>query len=173
MLTPLLARGQLVLRPAGSADLGLLYSIASQSGELWPRVCQQGLPNPQQFEQLAWASVQVLLVVVHQDLAHPLGLAAVYDLNHRDGTAWVEVLLPLASSDDEAAVTEVVVGHALDTWGLRKVYLRHDAFRPAALGALTRPSREEARLREHVLHDGFYWDTVTTAVYRDETSMAV
>jgi RimJ/RimL family protein N-acetyltransferase len=167
METSGLARCQLQLRHAVSADIGLLYSIASQSPELWPRLCRRGLPNPQQFEQLAWSSVLVLSMVCHETTGAVVGLTSIYDPDHHNGTAQVEVVTPPLGADEEAAVTAAMVDHAFATWRFRKVYLENDGYRPPAIGQITRPCREEARLRDHVLHDGFLWDTVTTAVYRD------
>lgn len=162
-----ISRRQFQLRPADGADAGYLYSLAAQFPELWPRVCHRGLPNPQQFEHETWLGVLILLVVEDSSTGQPLGVASVFDADHYSGTAWIEVILPQRGAQDEGEITDALLSYAFETWRFRKVYLRTESFRPPALDGVSWVAKEEAVLRQNTLHDGFLWDTVTTAFYQE------
>jgi hypothetical protein len=142
--------------------VGFAYALAAELEAEWPRIHGYGPLAPHTFGETLWRDVLAIFAVCVD--AAPVGVASLYDVDYRHGIGWVEVVLARGAETDptvrrDAAVQITDLGFA--RFGLRKLFCRHTGCQAPPLGPL---AVEEARLTDAVLHEGWYWDDVITAV---------
>lgn len=165
----LLAGAEVYLRSVLPKDYEALYLLET-SGEFASTWRHRGTtPSMETFITQLWAGVLAQYIVVERSSRRPVALVSAYNANFRDGWAYIAVAKLGASQSPYSALhgLGLLVGHVFGAFGLRKLYaevaeFNLRSFRSASEFLLI----EEARLSEHVWHDGRYWDTYVLALPR-------
>jgi RimJ/RimL family protein N-acetyltransferase len=128
-------------------------------------------PSPEMFVQRLWANVLAQFVAVRVSDGAPIGLASAYNADFKNGHAYLALAL---EPDFTAArwahdITVLFVNYLFCGWPFRKLYgeTGERNMRSFSRGS-GKYFHEEGRLKAHEYFDGRYWDTVLTAMYRDE-----
>jgi hypothetical protein len=154
------------LRPTRESDLGFLYWLAADVGPAWLRIGGAGLPPLPLFAERLWTSVHTMCTMKGPG-DKPVGVASLYRASERDGTCWVEVQTAAGGPvDAEAAERQAMadmLSRAFERCGFRIVYCGYPAWHPPAIPSPWE-AVEEARLVEHLFHQGSWWDQVVVAI---------
>ena len=153
---------RITLRPVSELDTQKLYHFAVVRPHEWPRVGAHGPPSPSRFAELLWAGVQVQFLadrLTEQGVRETFCLATIFNEDPTHRTAWFEVvpLHPIDEAADLYRASLLLVSHAFDILGVRKLYMSVPAYLPCVLGGL-RCLLEEGNLTQDYLYAGTYWD---------------
>jgi hypothetical protein len=164
------------LRGIEQQDLGFLHHLASRWPEAWPRCCPRGIPSRPELAVALQLGVLAQHLVVAEVSGGPVrvGLVAIYDVDHRHGTAWIE-RVGLPGDAHDAVMGEAlarVIDQAFTTWSFRKLYGTHSSGRAPLFAGLSLAWREEAWLGGFGRDDGLRWDRVTTSIRREDWAAA-
>ena len=159
-----------LLRPLVSADYEMLY-LAEHSESLGPRWRFQGATlSPERFRDALWRGVTAQFVVTEHTSPRPVGLVALYDVDHADQYGYFAVA-DLATGGSPTRVAQGAVlflSYVFNVWPLRKLYAQTAEFNVDQFrGWCGKLLVEEGRLHEHHYYGGKHWDEYTFALYRE------
>jgi hypothetical protein len=158
-----------VLKPAESDDLALLYRLAVEEPHLWPRLCERASPPPHRFADLLWSDTEAVFVATNNALSDFYGVCSIYAADHRNQVAYVEfVFLPTVPGLVEAQAAVLLIQHAFRHWRFRKLYTTYCDFTANPVSRLSEVTTVEGTLRNYTYHNGMYWDQTVIAIERSD-----
>ncbi|MEA2646681.1 MAG: hypothetical protein QOE92_1764 [Chloroflexota bacterium] len=159
------------LRPVVESDHDYLYRLAMQPEVGFRWRTQGSSPNPVSFVETLWRDVLVQFISESVATGEPVGLVTCFAANMREG--WAHVALV---ADPRWAHTGVVMSpmtlllnYVFTLWNFRKLYMEsaHYNYMNISSGE-GRLFHEEGKLKDHMFHNGRYWDLHVLAIYRKD-----
>jgi len=93
-----LHRGQSNLLPMDESAAGYAFHLASEAATGWPRLYVAGVSTLPQFSNALWDGVEAMWIVADEQL-QGRGVAAIYDIEHRHGTGFLELVRQSGQGD--------------------------------------------------------------------------
>jgi hypothetical protein len=157
------------LVPATTSDESWLYRVATVRPESWPRLCSQGTPPLPEFRTRLWTGTTALYRVDYRpdsetQMAYPLGMLGIYNLNQASGVAWLD-RVGLADSHQElmSSALRNVIAMAKKSWPLRRIFFEYYDCVPSPISGMPE-TESHGRLRDHGFFYGQHWDLVFESI---------
>ncbi len=165
--------GQLVvLRVVSRADYPVLLRWATDIRERNEWAPPTLAPTVEQFaaQMDQFLRQGVTLLALRKDGRQAIGFVQAHNLTPRDGWCMARVYFAPEFRGDGACPEACLAffDYLFRGFDFRKIYIDIFEFNRALLGsAIEGALVEEGRFRQHVWHDGQYWDMIRFALYRD------
>jgi hypothetical protein len=142
-----------MLRLVGPPDLAWIESAAYRPDASWRWRTRGVTLSPDSLSRRLWEGVESQWVAVSPD-ARPLGLIQLYDVDIRNGNAYLSVLYA-SDAALEGDVAEAC-GRAFDSFRLRNVYVIASDRHLRRVERDLPPFEREGELKEYEFTDGQY-----------------
>jgi RimJ/RimL family protein N-acetyltransferase len=160
---------RVALRPLLPSDFNFVYELAVSldAGRTWK--FRGTTPSPDVVMRQLYDGVVLQQLIVMRLSGEPVGISGIYNAHPASGFGYLHTLgrtdPPMRGLVTEG--TALLIDHAFDVLGLRKLYIEILSSNEARVGVgLARYCELEGRLLSHELQGEVYADLLTYALYR-------
>lgn len=167
---PSLQAPHVYLRAVEPRDYEILRRAETSSDMAATWRLHGAMPSPDAWVQGFWSGVLSHFLIISRREDRPIGLATIYNADHRNGHAYFAAA-SLAGSEFSPSVVigiALTIEYVFGCWDFKKLYVEVAEYNQvqfaSGIGKWLQP---EGRLRDHLVLGGRRWDSLIFAIYQE------
>jgi RimJ/RimL family protein N-acetyltransferase len=168
----ILSSKRVVLRPVSQNDLPKLYEITIDPKNSYRWRHLGILPTFDEFVSTLFNKVLIQFVITSKNNpTKPLGLVICYSADVNHGFAYIAILTDSKKHFSTIGIESMAlfINYLFNIWPFRKLYFESIEYNIYQFkSGFNDLFHQEARYKSHIFHQGFYWDMIVGAIYKEE-----